>query len=60
MLCGSFGSGVEIQQLPRLLYNLARAHIQLGRAEAALGLYQKFLRPIPALQMRSSGRRAKT
>lgn len=42
-----FEAAYEIQQLPRLLYNLARAHIQLGHAEAALGLYQKFLRIDP-------------
>lgn len=42
-----FEAAYEIQQLPRLLYNLARAHIQLGHAEAALGLYQKFLRLDP-------------
>lgn len=47
---GSFSEAIEEfqlayerQQLPRILFNMARAHIQLGHAEEALGLQQKFL-----------------
>lgn len=45
-----FQQAYERQQLPRILYNMARAHLQLGHAEEALGLHQKFLRlePNPA------------
>ena len=34
----------QIEQKPRLLYNLARCHFELGHAEEALSLYQRFLR----------------
>lgn len=44
-----FQQAYERQQLPRILYNMARAHLQLGHAEEALGLHQKFLRLEPNL-----------
>lgn len=58
---GSFSASIdefqlayERQQLPRILYNMARAHIQLGHAEEALGLQQKFLQlePNPAPEIK--------
>lgn len=40
----AFESAYEMQQLPRLLYNMGRAHMKLGHAQEALKRYQQFLR----------------
>ncbi len=38
-----FKAAYAVKQLPRLLYNMARAHFQLGHSQEALDLYQQYL-----------------
>lgn len=42
-----FQAAFELEQKPRLLYNMARAHFRLGHAEETLSLQQKFLQLEP-------------
>lgn len=53
-----FQAAYAVQQFPRILYNLGRAHLQLGHAAQALDLLQKYLElePDPPPEIRAKVR----